>query len=306
MNKLQIESFKYGGDVLIKEPLITIGMPVFNGEVSLAFAIESFRNQTFSDFELIISDNCSTDRTRDICTYYAELDTRIRYIRQAQNLGASQNFRAVLNQARGKYFTWAAADDVRSLDFIEINVHFLEENHDYVASTSPNRFEGEKNQSGPWIKFDIKGEFEDRVMKFMNNCWESHAIFYSVMRTNTISKCEILGESFLGFDWAINLFLIQQGQINRTTCGQLIFGNKGMSNSGNRWRMFRNSMLSWPLPFYRFSFFALRITAGCELVWRLKLLSHLLNLNLKTSNQQLNAELYSLYLKFLRPRLRRK
>ena len=276
-------------------------MPVFNGEVTLSKAIESLRNQTFVDFELIISDNCSTDATKDICTHYALLDMRILYIRQPLNIGPALNFNFVLEQARGRYFTWAAADDVRSRDSIERNIKFLEKNPDYVASTSLNYFEGQKNEPNSWISFDIKGKFEERVMQFMDNCWESHAIFYSVMRTNIISKCNILGDNFLGFDWAVNLFLIQHGNINRDFHGQIIFGMKGMSNSGNPWRLFRKNIINWPLPFYRFSLYAWRLTTGCLLLWRFKLLALLLQLNLKSAYHQIHHELNVYYIKYLRP-----
>lgn len=293
------------GNSSVNAPLITIGMPVFNGAATVVAAIESVLGQTLKDFELVISDNCSTDGTGDICRRFADQDARIRYIRQEGNIGASPNFRYVLEQARGKYFTWAAADDVRSLDFIESNVRFLEDNPDYVASTSPNCFEGQEHEGRDWVSFAIRGDFEDRVMQFLDNCWESHAVFYSVMRTGAIRECSLLGENFLGFDWAIDLFLAQQGQINRTSRGQLILGRKGLSNSGNPWRTFRNSLLAWPLPFYRFSFYAWRLTAGCAWRWRMKLLARLLKLNRQSAYHQLYAELFPYYLKHVRPWIKR-
>ncbi|MBC2770600.1 glycosyltransferase family 2 protein [Pusillimonas minor] len=286
-------------------PLITIGMPLFNSEATVVAAIESVLRQTLTDFELVISDNCSTDGTSEICRRYADQDARIRYTRQTDNIGASPNFRYVLEQARGRYFTWAAADDVRSLDFLEVNVHFLERNSDYVASTSPNCFEGQEHERGAWISFAICGDFEDRVMQFLDNCWQSHAIFYSVIRTSAIRKCGFLGEHFLGFDWAVDLFLTRQGLINRTSCGQLILGRKGMSNSGNPWRTFRKSLLAWPLPFYHFSFYAWRLTVGCAWRWRVKLLARLLRLNAQSAYYQLYAELFPYYLKYFRPWIKR-
>lgn len=287
-----------------KRPLITIGMPVFNSAATVAAAIESVLGQTLSDFELVISDNCSTDGTTYICKRYAEQDARIRHIRQDRNIGASPNFRYVVAQARGTYFTWAAADDVRSPDFIETNVRFLEANPDYAASTSPNCFKGQE-QGGSWVDFAIRGDLEDRVMLFLDNCWESHAIFYSVMRTKVIRECDLLGENFLGFDWAIDLFLAKQGQINRASHGQLILGRKGLSNSGNPWRTFRKSFLSWLLPFYQFSFYAWRLTAGCGLRWRMKLVARLLKLNRQSAYHQLYAELFPFYFKHVRPWIKR-
>ena len=107
------------------KPLVSIGMPVFNGEEYIRGALDSLLAQSFGNFELIISDNASTDKTGKICQEYAALDKRIRYIRQRENVGAIQNFRIVLEQAQGEFFMWAAHDDRWDKHFIEklIGVH---------------------------------------------------------------------------------------------------------------------------------------------------------------------------------------
>jgi glycosyltransferase involved in cell wall biosynthesis len=92
-------------------PLVSIGLPVYNGERFLAQALDSLLGQTLGDLELIISDNASTDRTAEICKDYAARDARIRYIRQESNKGAIWNFNFVALQARGRYFKWAPAND---------------------------------------------------------------------------------------------------------------------------------------------------------------------------------------------------
>ncbi|MDR7898959.1 glycosyltransferase family 2 protein [Thermosynechococcus sp. JY1334] len=101
-------------------PKVSIGMPVYNGEKFIRDALDSLLAQTFTDFELIISDNASTDQTEAICREYAAKDKRIRYVRQAQNLGAAANFKYVLDEARGEYFMGAAADDKWDPRWIEI------------------------------------------------------------------------------------------------------------------------------------------------------------------------------------------
>lgn len=93
-------------------PKISIGMPVYNGQKFICEAIDSLIAQSYTDFELIISDNASTDLTEVICREYAASDTRIRYIRQTENRGAVANFQFVLDKADGKYFKWLAADDM--------------------------------------------------------------------------------------------------------------------------------------------------------------------------------------------------
>lgn len=96
----------------INTPLVSVGMPVFNGEKYIRESLDSLLGQTFTDFELLISDNASTDGTETICREYAGRDSRIRYIRQERNLGIAANFEFVLKESRGQYFTWAASDDL--------------------------------------------------------------------------------------------------------------------------------------------------------------------------------------------------
>jgi glycosyltransferase involved in cell wall biosynthesis len=114
--------------VTLKEnvPLVSIGLPVHNGEAFLHQALDSLLSQTFEDFELIISDNASTDRTREICLARAARDPRIRYFRNDTNQGAAYNFNRVFTLARGKYFKWAAHDDYCEPDFLQECVSILE------------------------------------------------------------------------------------------------------------------------------------------------------------------------------------
>jgi glycosyltransferase involved in cell wall biosynthesis len=105
---------------------VAIGMPVWNGEAFLSQAIESVLAQTYSDFQLVISDNASTDSTPEICRAYAKLDKRIHYIRQEKNIGAARNFNEVFHRSSGRYFKWAAHDDVLGPAFVEECVRVLD------------------------------------------------------------------------------------------------------------------------------------------------------------------------------------
>lgn len=93
-------------------PRVTVGMPVYNGERYVDIAIQSIQAQTFEEFELVISDNASTDRTEEICRRYADTDSRIRYVRHDANGGAAGNFNHALRLATAPYFRWACDDDV--------------------------------------------------------------------------------------------------------------------------------------------------------------------------------------------------
>ncbi|MEN6467039.1 MAG: glycosyltransferase [Syntrophaceae bacterium] len=98
--------------------LLSVGLPVFNGEKYIAQAIESILVQDFENFELIISDNCSTDRTRDICLYYQGRDSRIHYHRFDENMGMLTNFLAVLGLSESPFFMFASHDDLREKSFM--------------------------------------------------------------------------------------------------------------------------------------------------------------------------------------------
>ena len=115
-------------------PRVTIGMPVCNGENYLIYALDSLLGQTFKDFELIISDNGSTDNTKSICQTCAEHDSRIRYYRSDLNRGATWNFNRLVDLARGEFFMWAAHDDLWDALFIEKLVCALDENSSVILS----------------------------------------------------------------------------------------------------------------------------------------------------------------------------
>jgi glycosyltransferase involved in cell wall biosynthesis len=116
--------------------LVSIGLPVHDGENFLEEAIRSVLQQTFSDFELVISDNASTDRTSEICADYAASDPRVRYLRNQHNLGAVPNFNRVLQESNGKYFKWLAHDDRIQPRYIEATVAALESTPDAVLCNS--------------------------------------------------------------------------------------------------------------------------------------------------------------------------
>ncbi len=124
---------------------LSIGLPVYNGENFIREALDSILNQTFQDFELIISDNASTDKTEEICREYVARDSRIRYYRNTNNLGGSPNFNRTFELSRGEYFKWAAHDDILAPNFLEKCIQVLDENpgvvlcHSQVSIIDENR-----------------------------------------------------------------------------------------------------------------------------------------------------------------------
>lgn len=106
-------------------PLIAIGLPVYNAERYLAEAIDSHLGQSFEDFELLISDNGSQDGTKEICEHYAARDSRVVYIRHEVNRGLSWNHKFAFEQARATYFRWGAADDTPSPGLLQELVEMM-------------------------------------------------------------------------------------------------------------------------------------------------------------------------------------
>ena len=100
-------------------PKVSIGLPVYNGERYISEAIESILNQTFPDFELVISDNASTDRTYEIVRNYKKTDSRIHYHRNNSNMGAAYNYNRAFKLSSGEFFKWASYDDKIAPSFLE-------------------------------------------------------------------------------------------------------------------------------------------------------------------------------------------
>jgi glycosyltransferase involved in cell wall biosynthesis len=105
---------------------VGIGLPVYNGANYLAATIDSILAQSYSDFDLLISDNASTDGTEEICRAYAKRDPRIRYTRQPRNLGAAANFNVLVQMSECPYFKWAAHDDLLAPGFLAACVEVLD------------------------------------------------------------------------------------------------------------------------------------------------------------------------------------
>lgn len=115
-------------------PRLSIGLPVYNGQNYLSESLDALLAQSYADFELIISDNASTDGTEEICRRYAARDPRIRYIRQPRNIGAAPNHDLLVREARGELFKWASHDDLYGRDLLARCVEALDEHPDVVLS----------------------------------------------------------------------------------------------------------------------------------------------------------------------------
>ena len=268
--------------------MVSIGLPVFNGANSVSTAIEGILAQTHENFELIISDNCSTDETSQICKSYAARDKRIRYICQSLNIGATMNFRYVLEQAHGKYFFWAPCDDSRSPDFIEVNVAFLEANPDYYASTSKARDEGGKfNPSWMGDRCLDQEKVEDRILTYFKG-WHRNAIFYSIYRREAMTNHPLLYHpEFLGQDWAMVMHSAQLGRFQRLEQGELVLGKGGVSKGIRHLRSTRKRRIEYFFPHWELSMYLKEISKDFSLRAQLILLMRALILNIRANLMRL-------------------
>jgi glycosyltransferase involved in cell wall biosynthesis len=178
-----------------KKPTVSIGMPVYNGAKYIKEALDSLLAQTYTDFELIISDNASTDSTQAICEEYASKDNRIRYIRQNENIGAVKNFQFVLDESVGEYFMWAAHDDLWGKSFIDNALNLLLEDSNIgfvfpsfqLVSINKNLFIPFESNIFNFLK---NKDAHTRILGFANLHHESHKcnLVYSMFRKNIIKE----------------------------------------------------------------------------------------------------------------------
>lgn len=120
-------------------PRVSIGVPVYNGEAFLAEALDSIAAQTFSNYEVILSDNASTDRTGEICRARAARDARIRYVRNSVNIGGDRNYYRCFELSSGDYFLNVAHDDRLDPRYVEKTVAFLDAHPDFVFCHARSR-----------------------------------------------------------------------------------------------------------------------------------------------------------------------
>lgn len=214
--------------------MVFIGMPVYNSENTIRQTLESIVCQDYDEWKLLISDNFSTDLTREICQEFVELDDRITLHQQSENIGAWNNFIFVLEKSEGPYFKYQAADDVLSRDYLKSNVLELEVDSSILGSSSPDCWDWEYGQQKSPVIFELRGSQRYRLRTLRENCWRSNGLFYAIYRTNEIRNVitkEIFASKIAILDWLILARLVKAGNINRSKSGLMILGSNGASNS---------------------------------------------------------------------------
>ncbi len=182
-------------------PKVTIGMPVYNGENFIEASVSSILAQTFEDFELVISDNASTDRTRELCEGFTARDGRVRYIRQHRNLGAAPNYNLLVDEGRGEYFKWAAHDDVLEPDYLKSCVRVLD-THPNVMLAYP-RSEVIDAEGNVIERYDVRLETDssDAGVRFRELLLSWHRCYeiFGLFRKSALLQTDLF-DTFWGAD----------------------------------------------------------------------------------------------------------
>jgi glycosyltransferase involved in cell wall biosynthesis len=195
-------------------PRVSIGLPVYNGRQFLPETLDSLLGQTYSDFELVISDNHSSDGTAELCQAYAARDSRIRYYSAPKNLGAAWNYNRVFHLSRGAYFKWAASDDLCAASFLERCVETLDPNPAAVCCYSKTRI---IDADSKVIKdYDNLADMSDtcprqRMLSLMASLRECNAVF-GLMRSHMLRRTSLIGD-YIGSDVFLLAELSLRGQL---------------------------------------------------------------------------------------------
>jgi hypothetical protein len=172
----------------MRRPLVSIGMPVYNHEQCIGTAIESVLAQTYANFEVVICDNCSTDRTEEICRKYAARNDRIRYSRNPTNIGKTKNFLRVLELATGDFFMWACADDIRPTDSLENLMNVMLRSPQAVMAHGPAMVDAAESRKMFLNSMNLMHEDPgDRMRAFVRGL-DHNVILYSLYKAAVLRR----------------------------------------------------------------------------------------------------------------------
>jgi glycosyltransferase involved in cell wall biosynthesis len=237
-------------------PLVSIGLPVKNGfgnysknEINISNSLKALINQSYKNIEIIVSNNCSIDNTEKFLNKMSKIDSRIKVFHQKKEISWAKNFRFVLNKSKGKYFKWNAADDMISKDYIINNVKFLENNLNYISSSSKFLYENNPNK---FYSFDLVGSVYSRIKGFFKVRHISHNILFSLVRRKNMMKTIDISKDYWAIDWMFDLDLLFQGNFKIIDEGYAKFGMKGMSRQSNfiNREIYLKKKIYYIFPFY--------------------------------------------------------
>jgi glycosyltransferase involved in cell wall biosynthesis len=187
-------------------PRLTLGLPVYNGERFLAASMDALLAQTFTDFELIISDNGSTDGTAAIARRYESIDPRVRYVHHLRNRGSSFNHNFVIEQARGEFFKWVSDDDLYAPNLLQRCVDALDSRPEIVLAHAWTAFIDDAGQITEKIDYPLTTDVPDAVARFQSVLYtQGGDDIYGVIRMSVLRQVA----PFDSYHWADRTFVAE-------------------------------------------------------------------------------------------------
>lgn len=198
----------------LEHPRLVLGLPVYNGEDYLRVALDSILNQTFTDFNLIIGDNASTDNTAAICQEYANRDQRVFYYRHEKNLGCGGNHNFVFQPNGAEYFKWVAHDDVLDPDYLRQCIEVLDQHPEVVIVHSRSKVIDERGHQVGTYDDQLRLKSESIRDRFRRILWAGYfSEFFGVMRSSHIAKTNMHG-NYAGSDRNFLAEMVLQGDVD--------------------------------------------------------------------------------------------
>ena len=201
----------------VNSALVSIGLPVYNSEQHIRQALDSLLVQDYQHFELIISDNASTDGTREICLEYAERDERIRYHRNERNMGIAWNQNRVFELASGEYFKWAGSYDYVAPTSISACKRILDADPAVVLAYPLARVINEKGETVREIVPEIIDTRNlptfGRVLAVVAKVEYCALLLYGLFRVSALRRCRPLMTTLIANDMVLMLEISILGSI---------------------------------------------------------------------------------------------
>ncbi len=175
-----------------QSPLLSFAIPIRNGEKVLPKLLDSLLAQDFTNFEIVISDNASTDRTLEVCQKYVQQDSRVRYHRNPENIGLNANFNLLIELARGKYMRWIGGDDRLEPDYARKCIAALSTRPDVIGVTTYQDFVDDQGNrdyreyTGRRLDYPQAYRRYGRMLWFMVNDYRYIDPIYTMVRRDVL------------------------------------------------------------------------------------------------------------------------
>ena len=229
-----------------EQAVVSIGLPVYNNEQFIAGFLDSVLAQDYSNFDLIICDDCSSDSTEQICRDYAERDERIRYIRNEETIGPLENHRKVLALAESDYFMFARGHEVLPPDLLSKALDVLQTQQNVVLACAPTRW---VNETGDVLNDKFLMQFDTRGCDVATRCllilWGKCESFYGVGLTQHFRSIRVL-EPVVGTDLIMLIEMGLLGAFAILPCGDRLRRYYYQEDYGQRIKRHTSALISQP------------------------------------------------------------